>query len=335
VISMKVCKNEPNERCESNSDDFDLEPSVENSFGSYGEFTLVGKGDVTNEFCGKFYGYIGCARTELHNKKIFLKRKGEVSLHDCKNKVFVQRVYNSCDKPSCPVCYKHGWAVRQAKRIEARLKEASKRFGLVEHIVASVPTRDYGLNVKALRAKAVKILRRRGVIGGTLIFHGFRYNVRRGWYWSPHFHCLGFILGGYRCRGCMKSCVGCNGFEARTRQEFEKDGYIVKVLGKRKTVAGTAWYQLNHASVKKGVKRFHVATWFGSCSYRKLKVTYEVKKRVCPICQHGLKPLRYSGNNKRLVADLFSVYNPDVERSSFEDLEENGVRVWFEDERFA
>ena len=66
--------------------------------------------------------------------------------------------------------------------------------------------------------------------------------------------------------------------------------------GKRKTVMGTAWYQLNHASVKKGVVRFHVATWFGNCSYRKLKVTAEMRKSVCPICQHDLVKMRYHGS---------------------------------------
>ena len=72
-----------------------------------------------------------------------------------------------------------------------------------------------------------------------------------------------------KCRHCRdKICIGngnfnrCNGFEAGTRRLNVNDGYIVKVLGSRKTIFGTAWYQLNHASVKKGVSRFHVATWF-------------------------------------------------------------------------
>jgi hypothetical protein len=50
----------------------------------------------------------------------------------------------------------------------------------------------------------------------------------------------------------------------------------------------TAWYQLNHASYDKTKKRFHIATWFGVCSYRKLKVTPEKRKELCPICQHEL-----------------------------------------------
>jgi hypothetical protein len=67
------------------------------------------------------------------------------------------------------------------------------------------------------------------------------------------------------------------------------------VLGKRKTVFGTAWYQLNHSSIKVGVRRFHVCTWFGVCSYRRLKVTVEKKKVLCPICSEELVKLRYLG----------------------------------------
>ena len=100
------------------------------------------------------------------------------------------------------------------------------------------------------------------------------------------FHCLGFVRGGYsRCLSCPNGdfpslgvCGGCDGFEAVTRRlnlgytdakgrRHEGDGYLVKVLGERKTVGGTAWYQLNHASVKVGVERFHVATWWGVVSY--------------------------------------------------------------------
>jgi len=268
-------------------DDLDEEP-LENGYGSYGEFKLVGHGKITSDMCGKYLSFKGCIRTDLHDL-VTLDGK------DYRNKVFVRVIHHSCDKPSCPVCFKSGWAVREAAKIEARLAEASKRFGVVEHIVASVPLRDYGLKFESLRAKVVKALFDRGVVGGVLIFHGFRYNLRQCWYWSPHFHVLGIILGGYGCRDCGKACGACSGFEGRTRRCFEKDGYIVKVLDKRITVFGTAWYQLNHSSLKVGVVRFHVATWFGVCSYRKLKVTVEKRKDLCPICQSDLLKLHYFG----------------------------------------
>jgi uncharacterized protein with PIN domain len=76
---------------------------------------------------------------------------------------------------------------------------------------------------------------------------------------------------------------------------FEKDGYIVKVMGERKTIFGTAWYQLNHSTIRTNVKRPHACTWFGVCSYRKLKVTVEKKKDLCPICNEELVKLHYLG----------------------------------------
>ena len=274
-------------------DDFDGEPVETGNFG-FGDFELVGHGEVTNEKCGRFSGYFyGCLRVDLH-KLITLDGANYA------NMIYGKPFFHSCDKPSCPICFKYGWAVREAKSVEARLKEASKRFGLVEHIVVSVPAKDYGLSYEAMRFKVVKVLKSRGVVGGALIFHGFRFDKRKWcWYWSPHFHVLGFILGGYgKCRGCKKVCLmhpECNGFEKRTRKFYKTDGYIVKVLGKRKTVMGSAWYQLHHSSVKKGSVRFHVATWFGNVSYRKLKVTAEMRKAVCPICKHDLVKMRYIG----------------------------------------
>ncbi len=115
----------------------------------------------------------------------------------------------------------------------------------------------------------------------------------------------------------------CDGFEFRTRQRFEKDGYIVKVLAKRKTVFGTAWYQLNHASVRVGVEHFRVATWFGICSYRKLKLmkSDRIKRDVCPICGSELVHLQYVGNG-----------NPSAEfwaKEFFEFLlDEHGATKW-------
>ena len=77
--------------------------------------------------------------------------------------------------------------------------------------------------------------------------------------------------------------------------------------------------------------RFHVATWFGVCSYRKLKVTYEKRKELCPICQSELVPLRYVGNR-------CFIYNRDsieYQRSEICDFDEGGGAVWLEDETHA
>ena len=98
------------------------------------------------------------------------------------------------------------------------------------------------------------------------------------------------------------------------------------------TVFGAAWYQLNHASVDVTKKRFHVAVWFGVCSYRKMKLSDEVKERfmsrkksVCPICKHELERIRYFGC-KHFVVDRSGV---GYQRKFFADYEEDGRPVWF------
>ena len=302
-------------------------PELEHSFARYGDIQLVGHGVVTNPaYCGKF-SYWGCLNVGEHSNT-------SLDGVNYSGKVYSRRRYHSCDKPSCPVCYKKGWAVREAGNIKVRLDEASKRFGDVEHIVISIPAKDYGYDIPYLRKKSNKILSKRGIIGGSLIYHGFRYcskTVRKdgevrymGWYFSPHFHVLGFIVGGYsRCRNCVRKsdCLkGCGGFDDRNYWDgFMKDGYYVKVFGKRKSIFGTAWYQLNHASIDTTKKRFHVATWFGVCSYRKLKVTPKLRKRLCPICRSELVKLRYLGSKRLHLGD---------EKESFEDYLEDGKVAW-------
>jgi len=315
-------------------DDYDLEP-VDIGNYSHGDFQLVGHGEKTNDNCGRFRSFWGCSRVELHNR-VTLDGK------NYRGKVYMRKVFHSCDKPSCPICCKYGWAVRQAGKIEMRLAVASARFGQVEHIVATVPPKFYGLSYQALRTKMIEVLRRRGVIGGVLIFHGFRFNLRQYWYWSPHFHVLGFIRGGYRCRSCKivrkKGKCGienknCSGFVNQNYRCYEHDGCIVKVMGKRKTVGGTAWYQLNHSSIDVTKKRFHVAVWFGVCSYRKLKLKVESKKNVCPICQHDLVKHRYHGANDVILNCFSSHVHTCKTRDVVASLKEDGLIVWVEDVR--
>ena len=273
------------------------------------EFELVGHGKQTNVKFGTFNKFMGCLNVEAHNASRWLNPDLK------KDSVYVKSVYHSCDKPTCPQCFKFGWAVRQATRMEERLKKASVSYGLVEHIVASVPVELYGLSLEALRSRAVKILANRGIVGGSMIFHGFRYANRReanqkgvpfGWRWNPHFHVLGFVGGeGYgRCRTCKGAdCYACGGFEGLTMREHMKDSWIVKVLEKRKTVGGTCWYQLNHCSIRRGAKKSHAATWFGVCAYRKMKtdnITDIKIKHKCPICGNELVRVRYLGDFSEL-----------------------------------
>ena len=120
------------------------------------------------------------------------------------------------------------------------------------------------------------------------------------------------------CKGA--DCYACSGFEGVTRRQHEKDNWVVKVLEKRKTVGGTCWYQLNHCSIRRGSKKSHAATWFGVCSYRKMKLD-NVKdagiKHKCGICGCDLVRVRYSGDFSELsvsrLGDVVSMFGDDRE----------------------
>jgi hypothetical protein len=327
-----------------------------NDWGHYGEYVLVGQDDKpTNDKCGKFGGYYGCLNSDLHDLVTL-----DFVTHPFKGLGFFKKHFYSCDSPTCPICFKRGWAVRGAEKIEERLRGFDKRskwrFGKTQHIVVSVPQSDYGLSFEKLKDKVIhKVLKSRRVLGGVAIFHAFRYRnwheARRvnqpvGWYFSPHFHVLGYIDNFAKCRGCenrsngtrdfvfdTEKCLVCDGFEGLERRCFREEakaycrranvpyvdgvsksgGYIVSVKGERKTVFGTAWYQLNHCSIVNGTKRkcyrknsktvcsgksrFHATYWFGVCSYTELKLEKgdRFHRDTCPICGYELVRVKYVG----------------------------------------
>ena len=283
--------------------------------GRYGSIEIVGRGEVpTNSRCGHFRHLKACLRAELHHNSLVGNFEG---------KSYVKIVHSWCHNPRCPVCFKHGYAVREARCAAERIKVASKTSGSpAEHIIYSVNPRDYGLSFEELRSKATKDLRAVGVIGAALIFHGFRFanyreavvkHVPYGWTWAPHFHCVGFLLVGYsHCRNCKKVkassygkpcesiCEGCSGFENKVRKYGkEHGGVIIKIADSgraRKCIHGTFYYQLHHASIDASKKRFHALTWFGSCGYHKLKVEHHKHSDLCPLCKNELVKVRYFGS---------------------------------------
>ena len=353
--------------------DLDKDPipkSEGSAWGASFEFQRVGNGVQTDSKCGTFRHTLGCMNMEGHNH-------ADLDGVNHAGKGFFKKVFYSCDKPSCPICFKRHYAVREASAIEHTLKLASfgyldkkevrhQGLGLVEHTVTSVPACDYSLSFEKMKAKAIRAMRKRGVLGGVLIFHAerfadFREATRRGvpvgWYYACHFHNLGFIDGGYsRCRNCpnaylgfkgevrvkeTEKCMRCTGFEGRTRREYLKEGgrfgkggsvgggYIVKIQGKRNTVFGTAWYQLNHATIVKGefkTMRSHdkVVTWWGVCGCRKLALRKEdrIQRNICPLCGEEMHKVKYVGEGEPLGDDGW--------HNDFEDLflDERGVPKW-------
>jgi hypothetical protein len=181
----------------------------------------------------------------------------------------------------------------------------------VEHVVVSVSEADRDLNDFVLRKKCRDALLGCGVHGGCMIFHGFRIDRKRECLkWSPHYHCLGFVEGGYdRCRHCKGAdCYACDGVEGKCYRVYRDNGYIVRVLDERKTVFGTAWYQMNHATIRVGLKRFHAVTWFGICGYNNFK-REKAKVEVgvpCPACGEEMVRSVHVGE-RRIVKDLGDV----------------------------
>ena len=258
------------------------------------DFMPVGRGVQSSELCGKWVSFMVCKNVEGHEGL-------SVGGVDSTGKVVVRHKHLWCHKSTCPVCFVRGWSVRGARNIAGRLEKGVKRgFGKVEHIVVSVHPDDYGLPEKVLRKKSRLALKARGVVGGCMIFHGFRIDRERGvLVWSPHYHVLGFIEGGFDvCRGCVhvrEDCRNCSGFKGREVREYEKDRYIVKVLDERETVFGTAFYHLNHATVRGGLRRFHCVTWFGVCGNRKYSSPKVESQDLCPVCGDEMVRCAYVG----------------------------------------
>lgn len=227
-------------------------------------WSLPGHGEPYHD-CGSWRSK-GCLNVEGHNQQGILE--------DFVGKVFVRRYKRTCLRAECPVCYEK-WAGKEAGKIEHRLNAWS--FGRVVHVVVSPPVEDYGLSYPDLRRKAYAVAKKSGVLGGCCIIHPFREDeYSKKWFFSPHFHMLvyGWIHG--------------------SKEGYEKHGWIVRNVGVRKSVSGTALYQLSHAGIH---EKYHTVTWFGRLSYNKLKVTPKMpEKEVCPICHELLKELWYYGS---------------------------------------
>jgi hypothetical protein len=234
------------------------------------------------------------------------------------------------------VCYPN-WAFREAQNAEARLKVASKLFGDAEHIITSFPESMYKLPVKELRRRAIEANRVRGVIGGFMVVHGYRYESEkdvakkglnrrpRYWYWSPHMHSLSFVLGGYKCRGCPKmrmkgkgNCGDCHGFRALCEKFYSSDDLIVKIKGKRKSVLNTLWYELSHCTVSAFSRGSHACVWYGCVSNRCGLGKGVVEKKKCPICGGDLHKHKYVGDKPQVTIRGKEGYEGEFDVDVFE-----------------
>ncbi len=234
-----------------------------------------------HDWCGQ-WSTMGCLNVKAHENT------------EAHGKAFVKTFQRSCYRAVCEVCYKK-WMARESNKSTRRIEKYEKKSGKhAKHIIVSVPKWEYGKSKKELAKECYKILKQVGCIGGTTIFHPFRYNKDfREWCYSPHFHVIGF--------GWIECVV----------ENYQRNGWIVKNKGVRDSTFATIYYQLSHAGIK---KNNHTLVWFGDLSYSKLKVEKEdSEKNVCPYCHAKLRHVEPYG--------LFSTKPPDIEIELLVDLE--------------
>jgi len=239
--------------------------SIKSPWGA--EWVLPGHGDPYGD-CGAWRSK-GCLNVEEHVQEGLEEERA--------GKIFIRRYRRSCLRASCPTCYE-SWAGKEAGKIAHRLGAWTK--GRVIHVIVSPSQKDVCLlSYEQLRRKSYVVLKKSGFIGGSAIFHPFREDpTSKTWYFSPHFHVLGY------------------GWISRTKEGYERHGWVVKNAGIRKTVSGTALYQLSHAGIH---DKYHTVTWFGRLSYNKLRVApLEEEPEVCPACGSRLRELWYFGSKK-------------------------------------
>ena len=240
------------------------------------DFHLVGSGKKYSN-CGQIFA-VGCLNVEEHEGM-------NLDGIDMTGKAVIKYIKNSCHRPLCPECWSV-WANRECdnsmKRLDAFVlkNHGGKRLNPI-HVIVSVPHEDYGLSLPEMRKKVYKSLKRVGLIGGMLIYHSKRKMKASSWYFSPHFHVVGY------------------GWIRDTRRNYLFSGYLVKNVGVRKSVRGTIYYQLSHAGIS---DKFHTVTWFGHLAYNKLRVPkIEEEPQVCPLCNKRLRRLLWIGNEEDFI----------------------------------
>ena len=216
-----------------------------------------------HEWCGQ-WATRGCLNVLAH--------KGT----ECEGKGYVKTFQRSCYRADCEICYKK-WMARESNKATRRIKKYEKLSAKhPKHIIISPPSWLHYKPKKEVAKLAYRILKDIGCVGGTIIFHPFRYRRdNREWYYSPHFHVIGF------------------GWIENTTENYRKNGWVVKNKGFRDSSFATFYYQLSHAGIK---KHNHALVWFGNLSYSKLKIEKEdTEYDICPYCNAKLREVESYG----------------------------------------
>ena len=244
---------------------------------SYEGWSLAGHGEPYHD-CGSFWSE-GCLNTEGHIQD-------SLDVVSPVGMAYIKRVKRSCGRLGCPVCYESA-SYRESLKIEFRLKQ---KKGRIIHFIVSPPRSLWFLSVKKMRCKAYRVAKKVGFKGGSCIFHPYRKDFfTNKWYFSPHFHMIG------------------HGWIHSVKEEYEKNGWVAKNLGVRKSIQGTAFYQLSHAGVH---KRHHTITWFGHVAYNNFKAEPLPKPdpELCPWCKNELQKVVWEGIGDNPLPDEVGTY---------------------------
>lgn len=209
---------------------------------------ILGHGEKTKHNCGEFRCLQGCLNYEGHNYV-------DASGIDWRKMAVYKPQFHSCDKPECSECYRKGYCIREANKVESRIAVLEKFWGNAEHVMSMVSLEDSTKPPEELWRLHFQYLRELGVVGSASMFHPAKFDG--GVHYEPHFHDIAVFAGGYRCRGCEKfgaECRACHGFESKKFEINKRCGWIFKVGAKRKSVFSTAVYQLSHAAFKMGAR---------------------------------------------------------------------------------
>jgi len=209
-----------------------------------------------HDWCGT-WGTKGCLNSEKHPEE----------------KDFVKSYLKSCYSPLCPTC-KNPWLYREAKAATKRIEYYAKKSGKhVKHLVWSPAPYNPIIHksLKVMRKACYAAMKEIHFTGAAVIFHAYRDRVVNGykeWYYSPHFHLVGF------------------GWVEGTKEYHAKNKTVIVNLGERESVFATFVYQLSHCAIK---KRHHSLTWIGSLSYSELKIPkVPDEDDICPYCSAPL-----------------------------------------------
>lgn len=215
-----------------------------------------------HDWCGMWQTF-GCLNGKLHE----MLGKGR--------RVYIKQYQRSCYRALCKECFLK-WIARQSNKSTRRIEKYADNTGkLAIHLMVMVPNSQRDLPFVLIKKRMMEILKIAKWDGGAVVFHPFKFNrSTRQWYYSPHFHLVGF------------------GDQKNIAQAYGKYGWFLKVAEERRSIFQTFCYILSHCGIKKGV---HTMTWIGNLSYSKLHVEKEPKITNCPVCGAEFVEVYYEG----------------------------------------